>query len=237
MLFPGHAYKSSATGGSASLDLPLGDWTVGATGRYLSLSTRDEDVVPAFAQREGYLRVGVGNRTVGGTMVLAALHDGSGALGSSYHAGVALRWSPAGDFVLAATVSAYSDETVYRLSPSYRIPLGYGVSLVPALALERAENGTYGSLALSLAWDGTSGGFFLGGKVGEEVRPAYLTDSVVYDVEEHVGAGLYVGGRISLGSHVSLRATYSFDHLLATPASGSTASGLHSLSIGPVFTF
>jgi hypothetical protein len=237
LLFPSHPYKSAASGATASVDVPIGAWSIGATGRYLSLSSRDESVMPAFTQQEGYLRAGVGNALVGGSLIFGVVRDGSGKLGTSEHVGTVLRWSPGGDLMLAATVSAYSDETIVRVSPSYRIPLGRGFSLTPALAVQRAEGATWWNGSLTLALDGERGGFFLGGKYGEEVRPAYLADSVVYDMTEHVTWGLWAGARVRFGEHFALRAAYSLDRLEGSSGTTPVSSNLHSFTVGPVFTF
>lgn len=237
LFFPSHPYKSAASGATASVDVPIGAWSVGATGRHLSLSSRDETVMPAFTQQEGYARVGVGNATFGASLLFGVVRDGSGKLGTSEHVGTVLRWSPAGDLMLAATVSAYSDDTIVRVSPSYRLGLGSGFSLTPAVAMQRAEGATWWNGSLTLSYDGAKGGFFVGGKYGEEVRPAYLADSVVYDMPEHVTWGLWAGGRVRLGESLALRVAYSLDHLEGSSGTTPVSSNLHALTVGPVITF
>jgi hypothetical protein len=237
MQFAGHLYKSGANGATASVDVPVGAWTFGLTGRHLSISSRDASVMSPFTQQEGYARVGVGDARLGASLQLGVVRDGSGSLGTSVHAGTALRWSPRGDLVLAAAVSGYSDQTILRISPSYRAALGHGVSLTPALALQRADGKAWGSGSLTVAYDAAGWGLLAGGKYGEEVRPAYLTDAVVYDLTEHVMWGAFASARVRLTSDLALRASYSFDRLQGSTSGATVTSNLHAFSVGPVFEF
>jgi hypothetical protein len=235
--FTGHRYKSSADGATAFVDLGLGAWSLGVTGRYLSIHSRDTSVLPAFAQQEGYARLGTGNATFGASLLFGVVHDGSGSLGTSIHAGTALRYSPLGDLVLTGTVSAYTDQTILRVSPSYRAALGYGLSLTPAVAVQRAGDGVWGSGSLTFGYDSARWGASLGGRYGEEVRPASLADAYVYAVPEHVMWGTWAAARVQLTSRIQLRASYAVDRLQTTTDGVVTASYLQSLTVGPAFTF
>jgi tetratricopeptide (TPR) repeat protein len=235
--FPSHPYKSAGNGATAAVDLARGGWSFGLTGRYLSISSRDTTAMASFTQQEGYARAGFGTAKLGASLLFAVLRDGSGKLGTSEHVGTALRWSPAGDLVLTATVSAYTDETVLRISPSYRIPILPKVSLTPAVALQRAEGATWWNGSLTLAYDARRLSLFAGGKYGEEVRPANLSESVVYNMTEHVTWGVWAGARVRLGDDLALRLAYSLDHLEGSSGTTPVSSNLHAFTIGPVITF
>jgi hypothetical protein len=233
--FPGHAVKSTGDGVTLDASAALGGLTLWGTGRVTSFGTRDASVTSSFTQEEGYLSAGYGAATFGATLHAAVLHDGSGSLGTSLHGGASLRWSPAGDLVLALAASRYDDGDVFRAAPSYRVGLGAGFSLTPSVAVQRAEGKTYGSGSLTLAWDTPGLSFFAGAKYGEEVRPAYLDAHVVYAINEHVQWGLWGGARVRVNDTLSLRASYGFDQLATTTSSGT--SQIHALSLGPVLTF
>ncbi len=233
LAFPGHARKSWAWGATVSTDAALGSLRAGATVRALSVSSRAAAVVPSFGQQEAYARVGWQTLDAGVGAVGAVVRDASGETGTSGHAGLALRASPAGDLLLSLAASFYPDGSVLRAEPAWRLPLGGGLYATPAFALSRALGATYGAGSLSLSLAGVSGSAWVGAKYGAEVRPAYLAQSVVYDLAEPVRWGASAGGSLRLARDVDLRLTLSFDALGATAASG--ASAIYAASFGPAF--
>ena len=70
----------------------------------------------------------------------------------------------------------------------------------------------------------------MGGKFGEETRPAYLPQSVVYDLYDHVAWGGWAGARLAGVGPVGAQLAYSWDHLVAADGVSSFTSELHSLT-------
>jgi tetratricopeptide (TPR) repeat protein len=66
--------------------------------------------------------------------------------------------------------------------------------------------------SLQLAWTGDRLGLFIGGKVGQELRPAYLDIPVIYDLPAIIKYGAWGGATLRLG-RFSLIAAYAVDHL------------------------
>lgn len=235
--FPGHPYKSSAQGVTASVDVPKGGFSIGATGRITHIATPDGGYVSAFGQEEAYLRLGYGTDSAGLSVIGAIVRDGSGTLGTSGHVGAIGRLSGKSDLFLTASASFYPDGTALRVSPEWRLTLAPGWYVTPGVALQRALGETLLSASLSVSTEGRWGSLYVGGKYGDELRPAYLGASVVYDLQEKIRWGAWAGLTVRLSDVVLVRATYAFDRLDGTYSGQSTSSSIHSFGIGPVFEF
>lgn len=196
-----------------------------------------------FSQHEVYLSAGLVRPTFGVIGQYAYLDDGSGYTPRAHVAGLSARYSPWGDLLLAGNVALYHDMTVARLAPAWRMPLRPWLLLTPGLALQLAsadqahdqlddttEVLVTGSLSLALV--GAAGSLWIGGKLGDEVRPADLDLPVIYNIPERVLFGGWVGGRLSLGGGWSLRAAYQLARLEARPVGQYADSNLHLVSVG-----
>jgi hypothetical protein len=232
-LFPSHPWKASGTGTTVSTATTIADrWTVGGAYRYVRFSTLPTSTQGPFAQNEGYLDVGLSSRALGITARAAVVADGTGALGTSPHVGLSGRWSPAGDLLLDATVSAYPDGTVLRGAARWRIPVAGPFFVEPGVAAQDAEGRAFpaATLAASLVWPRVTA--WVGGTTGEQVRPALLDAHVVYDLPEHVLGGASAGLRVRLVREAGVVATYAFDWLRRTDALGPSESGAHAFALG-----
>lgn len=261
--FTGHAYqdhptKAGALGMSASLPMRiLSHGFLSATFRY-SRFWLNEGVIldgqanDSFEQYEGYFSAGVVFPLLGLVGHYAYLHDGSGTLGSAQLAGLTARFSPLGDIYLAASVGLYSDMTVYRVAPAWRIPLGGGFSLIPSLALQVATSTDQESHyqlqetteilpsgSLTLSYSGERLDLWLGGKYGAEVRPAYLDLAAVYNSTDRLAYGAWAGARVKLGQGWSLAAGYELVRLEQLDATygTTTQSNLHLINLGASWSF
>lgn len=229
-VYPDHTIKSYAGGVTGSLDvLHRSGWVVGATYRYTHFWTRDETIVPSFGQHEIYARTGYEGSFFGLSLQYALAVDGSGYTGTSHHAGASLRFSPFGDIMLAGSASIYEDMNVFRLEPSWRIPIAGGFSIKPAGAIQRTATETLGTAMLTLSLDRAWGGLYAGGKYGEEVRPAYLGLSVVANTPDRIQWGLWAGGSVNVGAGVRINMAYSMDRL--EQSTGDT-SNAHFITLG-----
>lgn len=211
---PTREWASSAAG---SLRALLFDrYLVGATYRYNDFP--DPGVVfGGTAQHELYLEAGLVWPLAAVSLRYAFIDDLGSSQGTSHHAGLTARYSPWGDGTLEVAASVYPDATILRTEPAWRIPLGSGFSVRPAAALQVSKTRTYGdgvlaNGSLTFAWDGARGGVLLGGKYGEEFRPAYLGRDLVLNIPDRLSAGAWLGGRLELGAF-SLSLTYEYDRM------------------------
>jgi hypothetical protein len=235
-LFPDHPTKASATGAVASTDvLVQGGWEAGAAYRYMHVGTRPS--VSPFDQHEAYAQIGYERQTLEGFVQGAVISDGSGLVGTSVHAGATVVWRRIGDLALSAAGSFYRDMTVGRLEPSWQIPAG-PLRVVPAFAVESAAGRTLGTAMLGVKLEMTSVQALLGGKYGDEVRPAYLVERLVYDITEDIAWGLWAGLRVrSDRSPVGMSVTYSFDRLRRRDVLQPAESNLQAFAFGTFVSF
>jgi hypothetical protein len=136
--------RKAAFGGTARVDVEhASGFFGGGTYRLLEFLGRPKSALSAWAQNEGHLRVGWASKPFGVALRYAVLGDGSDYVGTSHHGGIDLRWSPWGDIGLASSVSSYSDLTVLRFEPSWKIPIAWGLSLRPAMSIQWTQPYTY----------------------------------------------------------------------------------------------
>lgn len=258
--FPGDSLKTGANGIFASASERVSrEWTLGLSYRYASVDTQASQTsllpppgapyppgppfaqtttrVSSFAQHEAYAHATWSSGALGLGLHAAIVTEGSGTLGTSEHAGIIGRYSPFGDLQLDVSVSRYTDETIARVSPSWTIPLYGPLRVITALAMQRVSGETLASASLSLLLDWQALSLWAGGKYGQEERPAYLAQSVVYDLTDRVAWGAWGGLRLRLGDGIGVAATYAYDRLRVSGSANGQTSAVQTLSVGPVFTF
>jgi hypothetical protein len=212
--YPDHTYRSGALGTAVSLDVSHDSGVFfGATYRYTRFFTRDKTLFPEWGQHEIYASGGYATALFGLQFTYAMAHDESGTVGTSHHFGLSGRWSPLGDIVLDAAASLYDTMTVFRLAPSWRIPIYGGLSIRPGAALQAAGGAALGSVNATLSLDREIGSLYFGGKYGDEVRPAYLSLAVIDNLVERIRWGLWAGGSLNVGKKMRIDLAYSTDRL------------------------
>jgi hypothetical protein len=258
--FPGDSLKTGANGFLASASEQVSrEWNLGLTYRYASVDTQQSQTslvpppgppfpprppvaqtttrVSSFAQHEAYAHATWSAGALGLGLHAAVLTEASGALGTSEHAGIVGRWSPFGDLLLDLSVSRYTDETIARVAPSWTIPIYGPLRVVTALAVQRVSGETLASASLSLLLDWRDVSFWAGGKYGQEERPAYLAQSVVYDLTDRVTWGAWGGMRVRLADGIGVSATYAYDRLRVSGSSSGQTSAIQTFTVGPIFSF
>ena len=196
----------------AGAELWAGPWLLGARGRRLVLSPPATSTRGDWTQHELYLDAGLGSRRAGASLHYAVVDDESGVLGTSHHAGASGRLSLFGDALLDVAVSVYDDLTVGRVAPSFRLPLGAGLSITPGAALTVTGADTLASARLTLALEREHLGLWVGGKLGDELRPALLESQAVVNARERITGGAFAGVSLRLG-RFGLSAAWSLDRL------------------------
>jgi hypothetical protein len=237
-LFPDHPYKASGTGFIAEASRNIDDrFRVDGAYRFVRFATTTSPYVTPFSQNEGYLRAGYDTANVGLLAEGAIIADGSGLYGTTPHVGASARWSRFGDALLQGAASFYKDLTALRLAARWRVPLAGPLSVIPGAAAQLVAGQAFADASLTLAAEWPVLSLWLGGKYGDEVRPAYLDSHVVYDIPERVAWGAWAGARVRVTRGLALQASYSLDRLRRTDKVLPQESDLHALAVGPVVTF
>jgi hypothetical protein len=236
--FPSNPVKSSGTGFDVTAYHALGEhlWMLGSYG-FTHYATANEDLVSSFAHHDFHLQAGYVSKLLDASLQGALLLDQSGGVGSSKHLGASLKLHVFGDVIVNASVSSYDDYSVYRIAPSWRVPITDWLSVSPGFAVQRADGGTYGAGTLAIVADTRVGTFWVDGRYGSELRPAYLTDLVVIDATEKITRGAEVGARVPISKVVSVYGSYAISRLQRTDSLTPSESYAHALSLGPLLSF
>lgn len=237
-LFPDHPWKSNGTGGTVAAEATLfGRWSLGGAYRYVHFDTLPTSTQPSFAQNEGYVDLAWNRDAFGVALHGALVEDGTSVFGTSSHVGASLRVSALGDLLMDGSLSFYPDMSVLRVAPAWCWNITDNLHVQPGVAVIWASETAYVSGSVSALFDTPGVSVWGGGKYGEEVRPAYLSAHVVYDIAEHVLYGAWAGVRVRLAGPVGVVGTYAFDRLKRTDSLLPNESNLHALSIGPTIDF
>ncbi len=238
-LFPNHPFKTSGTGvvvADASA-LVADHWALAGAYRFVDFQTNAASGVAPFEQNEGYAHLGYEAARAGILVDGAVIQDGSGLYGTSFHAGASARWSAYGDVLLQGALSAYKDATIGRVAPQWKLHVAGPLSVLPGVALQVAPGGAFPNASLTASAEWPSVSVWVGGKWGEEVRPAYLDQNVVYDIPERVELGAWAGARARIFRGLWVQVRYSFDRLRRTDALSPNESDLHAFALGPSVNF
>lgn len=232
--FPDAPYKSLAGGGSFGAAFAhRSGFFFGATYRYLRFAPPSGSAVSAWDQHEAFGSLGYSDELGAFSVHYGFLHDGSGALGDSHHLGMFARFSPFGDIELRASVSFYDDLKVFRVEPSWRIPIALGFSIRPGVAVGYAGEVLATGMG-TLSWEHARVSLWAGGKYGDEARPYYLSVPVIYAMSEKIAYGAWAGASVNVSDDVRIHLTYAMDRL--KPPSG-TETNAHGLTLGVTVSF
>lgn len=242
---PDHPIKTGAAGILSSISGPIGEGGVfGAAHRFVRTGTIASSGIAAFDQHDFYGHVGYWGERWGLVVRVAVAADLSRTLETSGHGGLSAHvrlasFLPAwtGDARLEASASVYDDLTVVRVAPSWAIHVFGPLHVIPGFAFQHDGARAYGAASIAAALEWPVFSVWAGAKYGDENRPAYLAQSVVYDLTEKVAWGAWLGVRVRPWRRLAFEAAYAFDQLRRSDALAPSQSGLHSFSIGPVVTF
>lgn len=172
------------------------------------------DRAAGWNQHDLYLDLGITSKVAGATLHYALVSDGSDYAGTSHHVGLTGRYSFYGDLFLNLAASFFSDNPVLRGELSIRIPVVAGFGLRPAGALQWTPGALYKTASLTLFYDHSRVSLWLGGKLGEEMRAAYLNVGYVYIGPQHIPYGVWAGASVRPGARFTLALTYTYDRLV-----------------------
>ncbi len=234
--YPDHPVKALAGGVTPGISFAhASGFFFEATYRYTRFMPASGAGIAAWDQHEAYATLGFSRPLAGIALHYAFVYDGSGALGASHHVGFTGRVSPFGDLELRGSASFYTDMTVLRAEPSWRIPIAGGFSVRPGGAVEwaSATGEVHGAGMITLSLDRALGSLWAGGKYGVEIRPVYFNVPVVYDIPENIAWGAWAGGALNVNPDLRIYLSYAMDRL--TWSLG--ASNAHTLTVGGSWSF
>ena len=233
-------------------DHPAKDWGLGVRAGlsgiliehvYLGADYRFTHVTPptvrgpvqqgsAFDQHEVWAGAGATWPAFGFTARYGFVSDGSGYLGDGQVIGASVRASPYGDIVLEGSASLWEDVTIARVALSYAVPVTSFLVLRPHVAIQEVSSETLVSGGGVALLHGAPGSLWVGGRGGDEFRPAYLDAVTTYDFTEHILAAAVAGGQVNLGGGAALQVEYEFLSLeLDEPVFGYTTT-THLITVG-----
>ncbi len=213
--YPDHSSKNWGLGGLLSLPLMIKDRVFlqanyrfsnffGPRGQGSNGNTSGR-IASIFQQHEGFISGGLVLPSFGILGQYALIYDGD-VSEAAHIAGLSARYSPWGDLLLDLSASIYPDLVVLRAAPAWRIrPLPW-LTITPGVAVQGALEGSGSAAAetlvtgsLGVAVSSAAGSLWIGGKVGAERRPAYLSVPAVYNIPEQINFGLWAGASLKVG--------------------------------------
>jgi hypothetical protein len=235
-LYQDHPWMQLAESASGGLRLqPWRHYQIGAAYRFIRLEPSDARVA-SLVQHEVYAQGGYTSPRLDLQATAAWIWGGDILVGSSRHAGAALRsrylGRYPGNFLLETSASYYRDLWVVAFSPSWTQTLG-PLSVTAGVSTQQFAHDTLLSASLWLGFGSGSASFSLGGRYGSEYRAAYLSQLSVFNAEERSIWAILANAGMRLSQHWTLFAGYGAIRLRSRDGLLST---LHSISTGTVFT-
>ncbi len=237
----GHLYRRhpsllSGFGGFTSLDAVVeGVFLVGATYRLVALESVNESTGPgpgpggttrgtSFAsQHEVHGRVGM--RWASGDVRLAYGYVSSDVpqLFTPMHAvGALLRLRPFGELVFEASAALATGSQVLRFAPSWWLPVTDWLLLRPGGAVQAViDGGVYGAGELTVLVHGEVGSLWVGGRGGAQYHAVFFEQPTIYNIEDTIREGAWLGGTVRLGGGFSVRVDYEMQRRLVPMTDGS----------------
>ena len=232
--YTGHPTKVSAWAVAPSLWAAFSEaWLAGVTYRYLAFTTVGGTGSigswsdGGFEQQEVHAYLGWMGADVGVTAHYAYQGNDAPSLNAAHTAGLALRGRLWGDLLTTGVYSHYDDMDVWRAALGFRMPLTAWFTLTPGVAYQHAGDEDLGSGSLSAAM--ALGRFFadVGGRYGDEVRPAYPDHAVIYNVSERLRYGAWASLGVRLWGGLRMGAIYEYRGLRSVQGAESIDSGMH----------
>lgn len=180
-------------------------------------------------QHELYLRGGLQSTRFGGELTYAYVGSGAEYLSRVHVLGVTAwgwprRWL---GLWLEASGSFYADSSVARAQPGVTLALGRHFGLRPSLGLQLVDGELFAAAELELSVRYQPLALLLGGRLGEQKRPSFLSQPTVYNIDDVIGAGVWAVAEFALSRALSLDLTYELQRRAALdPRDGSSHDAL-----------
>jgi len=191
-----------------------------------------------WSQQEVYVRGGVSRLAYGLLGHLSWIRDEGEFDDDLFAVGLSMRAGAVSPLFVEASATFYPDGEVYRVSPAWRIPLRRGLYVQPGFALQvTADDDLEGNGFLELIGEGSKAGFKLGGKVGRESRPTYLSIPIVMNLIDEITWGIWTEASLRLGANGRLGVGYALSQLRVEQEQGTASSEMHIVSVNLGWTF
>ncbi len=232
--YDGHPTKESAWAVAPTLRAAISEaWLAGITYRYLAFATAAGTGAigswsdGGFEQHEIHAHLGWSGARFGVTAHYAYQGNDAPSLNTAHTAGLALRGRAWGDILANGLFSHYDDMDVWRAALRYRMPLTSWLALTPGVAYQHAddEDLVSGSLAAALSLGRVKAE--VGGRYGDEVRPAYPDQAVVYNVAHRLRYGAWASLGVRVWRGLGLGAVYEYRGLRSELGTESVDSNMH----------
>lgn len=241
--YSGHPMKRWALGSSISFPALVRDKLVlSGAYRYTWFATRDGnglqsawDDETGFSQHEAHVALGYVRPLWGLAVQYALAYDDIGYSDTAHVVGLSGRVSPLGDILVSTNVSFYGDITVFRGATGWAYSPVKWFSVHPGIAYQWADGENLVTGYLSLKFMTGPVTWLLGGKYGDEVRPAYLEQNVVYSTADRLLYGAHGGLSVALGKEVYLHALYEYVRLETQGQADAMNANLHLGTLGVSF--
>lgn len=241
-IYENHPSRDLASATTARLSTWMFErYLLSATYRFTYLNGRGSVSAP-WLQQDVYAQAAYAVQRFGLSLHYAMVHGALNAstdyAETSHHIGVSARYSEYGDGVFLFAASFYAANPVLRGELGWRIPVLAGFSARPAFALQWSPEGLRPSGSLTVRYDHTRFALFLGGKIGDEKRPAYLAYEFIYNGLDRILYGVWAGASGRLGAGFAATLSYALDRLATTvtstqsSASTEIQSSVHYLTLG-----
>lgn len=140
------------------------------------------------------------------------------------------------------SVSHYTDALALRIEASWQRALGAQLTLTATGAAQWANTTRYGqgwlgSGSLTLQGRVLGAVLWLGGRYGEELRPAYLEEKLIYNAGDRPRAGVWLGARAPLATGWGGLVSYGHDWLRSADGAEPSIRRLHSAVVAVDATY
>ena len=232
--YQGHPSKKSAWVVAPSLRAAISEaWLAGITYRFLDFTTVGGTGAlgswsdGGFEQHEVHAHLGWTGERFGVSTYYAYQGNTAPALDTGHSAGLTLKGRVWGDLLGGGIYSHYDDMDVWRVALRYRMPLTSWLSLTPGVAYQHAgdEDLASGSLAATMTLDRLC--VDLGGRYGDEMRPAYPEQSVVYNVSNRLPYGAWASLSVRMWRGLGIGGVYEYRRLTSELGTESVDSDMH----------
>lgn len=232
--YAGHPTKESAWAVAPSLRAAISEaWLAGVTYRYLAFATAGGTGAigswsgGGFEQHEVHAHLGWAGADIGLTAHYAYQGSDAPSLNAAHTAALAVRGRVWGDLLVSGVYSHYDDMDVWRAALRYRMPLAPWFTLTPGVAYQRSgdEDLGSGSLAASIALGRLTAD--VGGRYGDEVRPAYPDQALVYNVSHRLRYGAWTSFGVRLWRGLGVGAVYEYRRARSVLGTESIDSDMH----------
>ena len=181
--------------------------------RYLNLdeiSKTDTDSLESSSEHEFFLNAGWATRRWALLAHYGHVSDTSSNDLDANVIGISGRYTNWGSLNIGISGSIYEDINFWRLNGSYTFPIVDWLHFKPEFSVQFADDDQYYLISSTLFLSKSILTVFFGGKYGDDVRPTYLDQQSIYNIQGTINYGGWLGGTVRLGSGFSLSLSYEY---------------------------